>query len=372
MKASLDAAAVKAAMTTARIVKPITKDFSVSLTGGLMRVWSFDRRRSATGIVRLTLDSDSEAVGVDEEFFLPEDRAALFDSDLSNMTISTGPKGMTIKFEGDGKSRSASVKRRSDSSKRPKMTGSPDSSSFSRVPASTFEDVLRQVSCSALVRETKTDEDMRINQIHFYADPDAPGSAYVTSNARFYATVVKVGYLGIDFSMVSSDIPAARAFCSRASGDVLVGVEGNAVRIVDPVTGSWVAFAKVQGDRPALSIPDGSCKTSITVQREDFRKAVKWCSMALEGTQRLTFSASGETLRMNSGSSELSAMPGTLVGSGFATDIPVKVLSTISDHLADGLVHFGFGNPSLPDVVQVSQDDAAVSSIHFVRGMKVR
>ena len=98
MKASLDAVAVKAAMTTARIVKPLTKDFSVSLTGGLMRIWSFDRRRSATGIVHLTLDSDSEAVGVDEEFFLPEDRAALFDSDLSNKTISTGPKGMTIKF----------------------------------------------------------------------------------------------------------------------------------------------------------------------------------------------------------------------------------------------------------------------------------
>ena len=173
------------------------------------------------------------------------------------------------------------MKRRSDSSKRPKITGSPDSSSFSRVSASIFEDVLRQVSCSALVKETKTDEDMRINQIHFYADPDAPGSAYVTSNARFYATVVKVGHLGINFSMVSSDIPAARAFCSRAAGDVLIGVEGNAVRVVDPVTGSWIAFAKVQGDRPALSVPDGSCKTSITVQREDFRKAVKWCSIRM-------------------------------------------------------------------------------------------
>jgi hypothetical protein len=291
---------------------------------------------------------------------------ALFESELSGLALSVTDKGVILKFDGDGRARTATVKRRAESSKRPRMPAAPDSSGYLRVSVKSFESLLRQVSCSALVRETKTDEDKKWNQIHFYPD------GHVTSNARFYATVAHMEGLELDFSMVSSDIPLVRAFCSKSKDDILIGSDSRTIRFADPSTGSWMSLAKVSTERPSLSVPPESHSSSVSFLREDFRKSVKWCMMALEGTPRITRSVSAGQVRRLTGTTELSSFPAELEGRDFSSDLPVKVLSTVSDHLDDGPMRALFGNPAMAGVVEITQPGGATSSRHFVKGMKVR
>lgn len=361
MKFSLDPSKVRSSMASAKIVKPVMGDYSICMSNEHLKIWSFDRRRSIVCFLPLPSPVDAE-----EEFYLPDDRAALFDSELDNLSVTINDKGMSLKFEGGGKSRTATIKKRAPGSRRPKIPPPPSSDSFTKVKSSDLDNLLRQVSCSALVKETKTEEDMRVNQVHLYGE-----SGHAFSTARFYATVAHMDGLTANVSIVSSDIPTIRAFLSKMKGDVLIGCDAKCMYIVDPVSGSWMSTARVASDKPTLSVPpEGEFDSVVEVQREDFHKSIKWCSMALEGTPRLSLSVSNGILQMNSGSSELASIPATVSGVGFTEDFPVKVLMTISDHLEDGLVKLMYGSRAMKGVMEITQGGAPVSSRHFVRCMK--
>lgn len=363
MKATVDPAVLKRAMNLARIVKPVTGDFTISFTSGGLSIWSFDRRRSVISRIKFI----SGVIDSNDEYFLPNDRASLFDSELSNLSLSVNDKGITLKFDGENKTRSATIKKRAENSKRQKSPTAPDFSEFKKVSSLSLDYLLKQVSCSALVRETKTDEDMKINQIHFYSDDN-----YVTSNARFYATYVHMNDIGLDFSIVSSDIPLIRSFCSKSGEDVLVGSDSRSVYFVDPTTESWISLLKVSSERPKLVVPVKQHKSSVQLTKEDFHKSVKWCLMAIEGTQRVTMNFNEQSLRMLSNNNELSSIPIKLDGPEFSTDLSIKILSTISDHLDDGEFTVLYGNSTIPDVIEFTQSKLDIDSRHFVKGMKTK
>lgn len=366
MKASLDPSLVKLAISIARTIKPTSGDLALSFSNGRMRVWSYDNKfghfRSAVGSVRF-LDGNIES---EDEFYIPLDRVGLFETDLSSMSMSLTDKGLSVKFEGTNRSRSAVLKRRSGNSKRPRFPNDIDTSGFFEIRVDLFDDFLRQISCSALVRETKTEEDMGVNQVHFYE------GGWASSNARFYATLAQMNGFDADLSIVSSDIPAIRSFCSKSGESVLFGFDSKCFKIFDPKSKSWITFSRRNSKKPSLSLPDSSHNVSIEVSKDDIQKSVKWCVMALDGTQRVTLSVGEDSIRMLSGTSELSKVPAKIDGSPFTTDLPVKVLSTICDHLSDGPVSILFGNKSMPEVVEFTQPGSPVLSRHFVKGMRTR
>ena len=353
-----------------KLVKPMTGDYVLKIAGGTMSIFSSDRRRFARAAVRST-GSDAPDGFASDEYFLPADRQTFFDSNLESVTVTVGDKGMVVKTEGSGQSRQASVKRRAELSRRPPMPAKA-SVSGTTVKAKAFEELIRQVSCSALVKETKTDEDMRVNQVHCY-----PEESCAVSNARFYATVAFLPGLSLDLSIVSADLPAIRSFCARlGDADVVVGRDKSHLFVSDPATGSCAAFSRYSSVRPPLSIvPEDGYDTIVALDRDQFVKSLTWCSMAVEGTQRISFRASGDKLSLMNGSQEVSSLPASFVaGEGLAADFPVKVLAGIVKYLGEGRAFLKYGHKDSPGVLEIAEEssDGVVRARHFISSMKER
>ena len=244
--------------------------------------------------------------------------------------------------------------------------------SGSTLRASGFEELIRQVSCSALVKETKTDEDMRVNQVHFY-----PDESCAVANARFYASVATMPGLSLDLSVVSADLPLIRSFCARlGDSDVVVGRDKSHLFISDPATGSCVSFSRVSSVKPPLHLaPEAGYQVIMSVDRDQFVKSLTWCAMAVEGTQRISFRASGEKMDLLNGSQEVSSLPVSFVaGAELSADFPVKTLGGIVKYLGDGRALLKYGNPKFPDVLEIAEEsaDGSVRARHFVSSMKER
>ena len=289
MKLEFDPNDLRHGLAVAKLVKPITNDFTLKVQDGSLIIYSYDKRRCARAEIRPLKAIPQDFVS--DEYFLPSERQAFLDSELTAITLSITDKGMTVRTEGGKQSRTASIKKKAELSRRPPIPVRPTLVAASTLRACDFEELLRQVSCSALVRETKTEEDMRVNQVHFYPEKEC-----AVANARFYASTAALPGMNIDLSIVSADLPLMKAFCSKFSDkSIQIGQNSKHLFIIDPATGSHVLFSRVVSNKPPFSmIPEDGHEIVMSIDRDQLSKTLGWAVMAIEGTQRLTLVANSD------------------------------------------------------------------------------
>lgn len=351
----------------AKLVRPISGDYILRVVDSELWINSTDRRRQVHAVVS-SISSDSDGSSSDD-FFLSIDRSALFDSELTQIAISVTNKGLLIKAEGDGQTRQATVKKRVDSARRSPMSPKPSVSGVV-LPSKKFEEIIRQISCSALVKSTKTDEDRKINQVHFYQDENC---GY--SNARVYASVVYMDGLSLDLSVSSDDLPALRNFCSRISDNVKIGQDKTKMFISDPVSGSVISFSRVACSKPILNVlSDDGYEIEIEVDRIKLVKALQWTNMAREGTRRVSFKALNDSLVMSCNGQEVSNLPVSfLVGNSLSADFPSDLLASIVSHTDSENVMMKYKHKTSPSILEVCNSTKSdVRARHFLQSMKER
>jgi len=355
----------------AKLVRPVSGDYILRIVDGSLWISSTDRRRQVHAVV--SSRSPSPGSGSSDDFYLSIDRSALFESDLTDVTLSLTDKGLVIKAEGDGQVRQATVKRRVDSARRSPMPSKPSVSGAS-VPAKKFEELLHQLSCSALVKDTKTDEDRRVNQVHFY-----PNEGCGSSNARIYATVAYMDGLSLELSVVSDDIPVMRTFCSKSFGnDIIVGQDRTKMFLSDPKSGSVISFSRVSCNKPVLQVlSDDGYGIQLEISKLKFNKALQWVNMAREGTRRASFKASGDLMNIFCNGQEVSSLPVKFItGSSLSVDLPADTLSSIISYVSSENVMLKFQHKVSPTILEVCDSlspDSVSSGIvarHFLQSMK--
>ena len=362
-KFTVDPKALRTGLTIAKIVKPVLQDYSIKITLEGMSIWSMDRKRSVTAFVPV---SDSTLVA-DEEFFLPMDRTSLLETDFSSCSWTINEKGATVKYSESGKSKTASLKRRAVNARRPLPPPIPDVSGSPLVDAKTFSRILNQVSASAQVKQTKTDEDARINQIHFYGAFNS-----VTSNARYYATCVVNPLITFDLSIVSSDIPLIEQFLARIPGDVYVYQDSAKVYFVDSRKLNMLVVAKVATQRPEFKPIDiADAKTVTTVNCEEFKSLISWSVQAIDGTPRATIKIDGSQLEMSYNLGGLGHITVASQGSPFSADFPVSVLDTVFGYFEGAEFTLHSNLPKAPNVMVWSQSFSdSTQAWHYIASMR--
>ncbi len=362
-------------LSIAKLVKPLTNDFVLKVMGGNLVIYSYDKRRNARAEIRpinsIPLDYQSE------EHFLPSERQSFLDSELTSITLTVTDKDMKVKTDDGKQSRQATIKRKAELSRRPPIPARLVLSDMSTFPsAKDFEELLRQVSCSALIRETKTEDEMRINQVHFY-----PEKSCAVANARFYATMATLPGMNIDLSVVSADVPLMKSFCSKlADQPIQIGQDQSRLFLVDPSTESHLTFSRVASKKPALSLlPDEGHEIVIAIDRDQLAKALSWAALAIEGTQRLTLLANADDSSGNgimeflNGKQEISRMPVEFkLGKRLSADFPVKYLSGIVRYLGEGNACLKYAHPAAPTVLEIAEQtpEGDVRARHFIQAMK--
>jgi hypothetical protein len=366
MKIEIAPSIIKSALNTIKILKPIFNDYSLYIRSGCLSFSSFDKRRSVVVSVPV---GNAEDHG-DEEFFIPMDRSSIFDADLGSLSLSINDKGLNIKHHGNGVTKSALLKRRSSSSKRPPSPKIPNISSSVFINKKDLEDILKGASCSALVKETHTEEDMKVNQIHFYSDHKS-----VSSNARFYASCVFNANIDFNASIVSSDIPLIRSFISRCGEKVKISNVDNNLYILDEDDLSSLLISGVSIKKPDFLNPNvDAFANEIIISYDSWKEALKWAVLTLEGTQRIRVTVTEkdgvDEIQLSSGDTLLSSFPVTNIKAAFSADFPLKVLTSISEYLSESDVRLLFGITKMPEVLVIEQNINNTKSQHFVRSMK--
>lgn len=367
MSIKIESSLIRNGLAIVKIVRPVTGDFSIQFVpNGSINFTSIDKRRSITAKITHGDSSDIES-----EYFISLDRVSILENDLKNVSLSEGDKGLTIKYSDGDTSRSTVLKRRSSISKRPVAPNLPSDLSWTRIPSKLFDAILKQSACSALVKETQTEEDMRINQIHFYKDN------FVTSNARFYGTQVASESIDFDMSLVSADIPYIRNLCARCKSDILIAQDESNIFIQDDVSRSWMHVHKVPCVKPSGKlIKIDESHRSFTLDSEVFKSISKWLSNSLDSTQRVTFKVSADedgylfkTISVTGVELTSNRIEGS---SEWSADFPISVIQIIADHLLDGPADIYFDIPDLLGVLVVGQKMQGIIANHFLRSMKPR
>lgn len=373
-RVEFDPQLLKRGLALARLVQPQTGDFILSYSRNRLSILSvgkrsFSRSEIAPRESKLPDDFDSG------ESYLSMDRAAVFDSDLEKAFFSFNEKGISVKMQGETQSRSASIKGRNDNTKRARMPARPDLSVFQPVAATKIESLLRALSYSAQVKKTKTELEMRVNQVHFYSDHK---SAF--SNANLYASSAYLEELGLDVSIVASDVPAMRTFCSKILGDTInVGQTASHLFIADPVTDSCIFFARVNSKRPEFMCPtpDGYAN-EIEFDAEQFSEALAWSCTAVEGTHRISFEMktqeNGTFLILSHKNQEVSTIPAVQTrGKVLKFDTRNDVLSGLATLLPNGKANLRFAHKTMPYLVEIASTTRdQIVMRHYVTAMPER
>ncbi len=341
MKFVLSSKAVGDGVAVARIVKPESGDFCMRFEKGGLVIFSYDKRRYVRSSVAYS-SADVPDGFRSEEFYVTPDRTALFDSDLESVTVKVNESSVSIKAEGGGQSRSASLKRRAKRSKRtpvPDCVLPPGAEHVLSVRKDLMEEVLGHLLCSAVVG--KTEEEMRVNQIHFYS-----AESCAMSMTRFYGTVVKLASRTPDFSIIGTDAPAIRVFSSKAAvGEVSISQDKNRLYVSDGL--SCLSLTRVSGRRPPASLADNSLFSfSAMVKRDHLAQALSWAGTAVqdEGTSRVRFSVNDGSLSMMYDGERIAHIPCLECSGTMSADFQVRYFKHVVDHI-QGNVRLSYCHP---------------------------
>lgn len=370
MKFSFSSKSVGDGFAVARVVKPDTGDFCLQFTPSGLVIFSYDKRRYSRSVVGYAA-SDFPPGSHSEECYVTLEKTALFDSDLETVTVKLNDASVSVKAEGGGQSRQASLKRRAKRSKRtpvPDFVVPPGAPALLSIRNDLLEEVLGHLMCSAIVG--KTEEEMRVNQIHFYSSHRC-----ATSMTRFYGTVVTMDSDVPDFSIVGTDAPAIRTFASRAAIELItLSQDKNRLYVSDGL--SCLSLTRVSSRAPAASLLDESkFSFSADMPKATLSKALSWACMAVqdEGTSRVRFEASDGQLVMFYNKEEISRTDCSVLGGLFSADFQVKHLRHIVDHI-QGDVRLRYAHSADPTLLSLSPKVQApgYGVVHYMKAMVER
>jgi len=367
VKFSFSAHQLKHGLAMAKLVKPSSGDFVIRFDKNGVILYSTEKRRLALIKVAANDLPEVENGWTSEEYCMPAVKMSLFDPDLDSVVFSLTDNAMIIQASEGKQTRKATVKRRADSTRRT-LIPTVRWGELVSVNADKFGRLLRMVGCSALVRETKTEEEMRVNQVHFYSDTES-----AASNARYHASVAALGGMKLDLSIVGSDIPIIRSFCAKLEGMVGLYQDKHKLYVVDESTNSALSFGRVVAIKPDFMPPPDEYGIDAVLNKEQLLSGLDWALAALDGTQRLSCETEDDTLKMlNNG--EIFSMPISFrTGKSLRADLPARFLRTVVAHTDSDDVRVRFGNTHAPAVLEVSDTGCPDIQVrHYLQAMRSR
>lgn len=361
---------LKSGLNLVKTVKPTVGDISFRFTDKGLTLFSFDNRRHIRVEVRPeTLDGVGDSF-LSDEFYVFVDKVAVFNTELDKLSICVNDESLDIKAFGGGQTRRSTLKKRSVKNKRPTIPELPRIET-TRLPKKLFDELLRTVSCSASIKEGKTEDDMRTMQVHFYPE------GYAMTSTRYHASVSSYEGLSLDASIISADIPSIRSFISRVEGDgLLFGQDKNKIYFIDNDTKSFLSLSKVASDKPKFDFKQEEYTTHVVVDQELLLKNLQWASLVVERTKRISVKAvkTGDSgsLILSCQKQEADGIPVDFrKGEKLDLDIPVDKLLHIVGFI-DGKVLIKYGHPSIPYMMEITSisEDASVNSFHYIASMR--
>lgn len=359
---AFDPEKIRRAIIIAKLTKPATGDLTLKFTGGRLVISSQGRRgQSRSEVLPLEDPGGFES----DEAYLPYDKSLFLESQNDSVALVFDDRYLNIKVRSGSSNRSARVPLRNNDTKRGKLPAKIELTESNPIDKKTWSDVLSSLSFSAQVKTTKTDIEMRQNQIYFYGEEK---SAY--SNARTYASSASHESLDFSISIISSDVPTIRAYVQKGPDDQCVGVVDNQLVFSATDGSSYISFSRMVNKFPPykVPVPDGY-KHSVELNTEEWKKNVNWSLKAVEGSNKIRVICTPESVSLMDGPKELVSFPSLDCSGEFSFDTNLEILIGISSVINSDKFDLFFSHPTLDNMIEF-RDRGPVMARHFFTSVK--
>jgi len=351
-------------LLNAKLVKPSSAFYNIQPYDGGMSISSIDTRR----MIKLSVLCDSVDGVVDNksEYFIPIKKLNLF-SYPGSYRLKFNEDHILVNIKSDVGKKSAKIRR-----KNMRQYMFDNFKIFDEVePVSIDSDVLRTIlknlSASAQIKETKTDADMKKNKIQFYGQ-----ASVAISDATYYGTFCYHDDIKFDISISSADVPIVMGFCDISEGPIEM-YDAKTHFMCKNSNEDTLLITKVVTERSELFEIEDEYEHVIEIDLAMLKDAVKWAIESIDGTQRVKFKFDGNVIEMLSSGSMISSLYTMTDSKPFDVDLPIQIVSNIIHNIKGKTIKFKYKNKSTPTIVEINGDkDDEVQTRYFISAMLQR
>ncbi len=354
--ASISASNMKFMSGLLKIVKPRTSDYVLKFYKDGLSAASNDGRKR----IRVNIPYTKSCIQTDmRDIYIHVDRVSVL-SQNDDADFFFDEKSINLSYKSKSSVKNTYIRYRDELSKRTPMPADKIRTG-DEYKIKELTRVLGQMMFSSSSDTTKTEEDMRINQVFFLS------SGAVVANSRFNASVGRMDCIKSDFNVVSSDIPLILSFLSKLNDDiVIVSSSDKELVFIDRSTNSSLLLYKVvcKSSHNFSGFIESDFVNSITIDRQALKEFMSWSETSIEGTKKLTIAVSGDVMTATSNKNHITectvlnnnhtdfkldvSMPtlsGLISSSGDSKTVTIGYSSVLSKHLIEvygdnGIKHY--------------------------------
>lgn len=353
MDLTFSASELKRALTISRIIKSEDGDIHVKFQNGRLLFSASDKSRR---IISSVSPLESRDFNESDEFAIPLEKRSLFEVNCETITLSILDNSLNIVAKESNSVKRASIKRRVN--KKTKFSDVSFKVNNDSIESSRFEKLIHYASCSSIPEDS--------NHVHFSSE-----DSLVFSQSRFHASAVFAS-VPTDISILGSDVSIVKSFCSKSKNDRISIIDSN--NLILNTSDSALILGKFNVKRPKFGLFDfDNFLNVVKVDPELASDSISWSEVAIDGTDRLTFSIKENSLDFMHEKEVLTSIPIKLErGSSFSVDFASDLIGHILKYVDSKEVEFLFDHKQNHSLLYILHNEAELKVIHGLVQMRGR
>lgn len=348
----------KKALGFPKLLKSGLPEVLIDAYGGSMRLMSSEKRRVLITLV------DNLGINIHPgiQYSIPYDHPLFGETDVDSWTVDVKKDGMKFCLQSNVGYKTTDIRKKS------KPHGFDVSEEWDLVADTKKEDflnVLDHLEASASVKDTKTEEDARINAVYF-----RPSFSF--SINRHTASVAPAVALKT-FSIPSLDYSVIRSFVDKLDNNENVKIYQSPSYMKIGQDRYWLYLTRIASREPNFSRLEDNFSFKFTTSVSALKSLVKWSEYNAEASSYMTLHMENDQCEFKTKFKSLGSIKGKIHGEPFSVNLPSKGFVSLIEYLYGEEVNLNYSHVKMPTIFNLSTniDGASSSQDHYIQSVRL-
>jgi hypothetical protein len=356
--ASIDWRLFKKYLNIPKLLKSGTPEVLIQKTDSGISISSSERRR----VVKIEIPASDLVIPEGVQYSIAFDNPLLNENDVNSWNMVAKKDTLKFEFISDSGKKVTEIRKKA----KPVAFNAPMVwELLQKFSKSDITRILDHLEASASVKDTKTEEDARINAIFFRED----GSFSIN---RHTASVSK-GVGEKRWSLPSLDFSSVRAFIDRCDSDQMIRFEDGKEYIRVGYENFWLYLTKVVSREPNFAFLEDKYLYEFNTTVDALKSIVKWSEYNADASSYLTLGFNQDECEFKTKYKTLGTIKGTNVGSVFEVSLPSKNFVNLVEYLSGKDVSLRFSHEKLNTIFNLHSIDGETGRLfdHYIQSVKM-